>query len=146
MQIVHANALIKSTNVLRILGLDYGRSKVGVAIGVGTFAEPLKVIRYKDTKTLEAQIKKLIEDEKIDKVIVGISEGEMGEETKEFAEAIQPFISTKIEFYDETLTSKDAQRLSQEAGIPQKKRHQMEDAYAATIMLQAYLDNILIGL
>ena len=125
---------------MKTLGLDYGRSKVGIAIGVDKFAEPLRVIRYKDTKILETHIKKLIEDEKIDKVIVGMSEGEMGEETKEFAAAIQPFILSPIEFYDETLTSKDAQRLSQEAGIHQKKRHEMEDAYAASIMLQNYLD------
>lgn len=127
---------------MRTLGLDYGRSKVGVALGTGTFAEPLKVIRYKDTEILEQEIKNIIEKENIERVVVGVSEGEMAEETKEFAEAIQKYISSKIEFYDETLTSKDAQRLSQEAGIKQKKRHQMEDAYAAAIMLQNYLDSI----
>jgi len=126
---------------MRTLGLDYGRSKVGVALGTGTFAEPMEVIRYSDTNILEKRIEKLIKEEKIDKVVVGISEGVMEIESKEFAEAIQPFIHSKIEFYDETLTSKDAQRLSQEAGIKQKKRHQMEDAYAAAIMLQNYLDN-----
>lgn len=126
---------------MKTLGIDYGRSKVGLALGVGTFAEPFKVIRYSDTKILEQQIEKVIKEENIEKVTVGISEGEMAEETKEFAEAIQPFISSKIEFYDETLTTKDAQRLSMEAGIPQKKRHEMEDAYAACIMLQSYLDN-----
>ena len=126
---------------MKTLGIDYGRSKVGLALGVATFAEPMKVIRYSDTKILEEQIRKVIEEEKIDKVVVGISEGSMETESKEFADAIQPFISSKIEFYDETLTSKDAQRLSIEAGVPRKKRHQMEDAYAATIMLQGYLDS-----
>lgn len=126
---------------MRTLGLDYGRSKVGVALGTGTFAEPLEVIRYSDTKILEKRIERLIKEEKIDKVVVGISEGVMEIESKEFAAAIQPFIDSKIEFYDETLTSKDAQKLSREAGIKQKKRHEMEDAYAAAIMLQNYLDS-----
>jgi len=117
------------------LGIDYGRSKIGIAIGVGTFAEPFRVIRYKDIKILSEEIKKIIEEEKIEKVVVGISEGEMGEESRKFAETLG------AETFDETLTSKDAQKLSMEANVPQKRRHEMEDAYAAAIMLQNYLDN-----
>lgn len=118
----------------KILGIDYGRSKVGLAIADGTLAEPLKVIRYKDKNILLSEIKKIIENEEIEKVVVGVSEGEMGEESKEFAREFN------AETYDETLTSQDAQFLSREAGINRKKRHEMEDAYAATIMLQNYLD------
>ena len=60
---------------MKTLGIDYGRSKIGLAIGVGSFAEPLRVIRYKDTELLSREIKKIIETEKINKVVVGISEG-----------------------------------------------------------------------
>jgi putative Holliday junction resolvase len=49
-------------------------------------------------------------------------------------------ISIPVVTFDETLSTKEAQILSKEAGIGQKKRHQMEDAYAATIMLQNFLD------
>jgi len=120
---------------MKILGIDYGRSKVGVAIADGPLAEPLQVIRYKDLTILISQIKKIIEKEKVEKVVVGISEGEIAEESKKFANEIG------AETSDETLSPLDAQALSREAGSSQKKRHEMEDAYAACIMLQNYLDN-----
>ena len=126
----------------KILGIDYGRAKVGLALGVGTLAEPLKVIRYKDTELLRVELIKIIQENNIDKVVVGLSEGDMAEETKKFVLAIQPFIHSTIELFDETLTSRDAQKLSIEAGVNRKKRHQMEDAYAASLMLQSYLDSI----
>lgn len=127
---------------MKTLGIDYGRSKVGLALGVGIFAEPFKVIRYKDIKQLVLQVLQVIQVEQVEKVIVGVSEGEMGEESKKFASQLAVHRSLfTVDLFDETLTSKDAQRLSMEAGIPQKKRHEMEDAYAAALMLQNYLDS-----
>jgi len=128
---------------MKILGIDYGRSKVGLAIAEGPLADPWKVLHYSETSVLESQIKKIIETEKIEKIVVGLSEGQMAEETKEFVAAIQPFIISPIELFDETLSSHDAQEMSRAAGISQKKRHEMEDAYAAAIMLQNYLDSTL---
>lgn len=121
---------------MRTLGVDYGKSKIGLAIGVGSFAEPLRVVRINSFEDAIAKIEKEIEIEKPDRVIVGISEGEMGEESKKFAEELEAVT------FDETLTSKDAQKLSIEAGIGRKKRHQMEDAYAACLMLQNYIDSL----
>jgi putative Holliday junction resolvase len=127
---------------MKILGIDYGRSKVGLAISEGFLSEPLKVIRYKNPKVLSEQIKRIIEQEKVGKVVVGVSEGKMAEESKKFALDISLLSSAIVETFDETLTSHDAQALSMEAGIHRKKRHEMEDAYAAAIMLQNYLDNV----
>ena len=126
---------------MRILGIDYGKAKVGVAIADGGLSEPLQVIRYKDIKVLIAQIKEIIEKEKIDKMVVGVSEGEMGKETKEFGKVLHSsLLDFPLEFYDETLSTRDAQELSRQAGINRKKRHEMEDAFAASVMLQSYLD------
>jgi RNase H-fold protein (predicted Holliday junction resolvase) len=112
---------------MKILGIDYGRSKIGLAVAESSLAEPWKVVA-------PGEIENILKSEKFDKVVVGISEGEMGAESKKFAESIG------AETFDETLTSQDAQRMSREAGIPVKKRHEMEDAYAASIMLQNFLD------
>ena len=126
---------------MRILGIDYGRAKIGLALGVSGFSEPLKVLRVKNFEDAVAQVKKEIESEKPEKVIVGISEGEMGKESRKFLSTINNQQSTIVfDSFDETLTSQDAQRMSREAGISQKRRHEMEDAYAASIMLQNYLD------
>lgn len=121
---------------MKTLGIDYGRSKIGLAIGIGLFAEPFKVIRVVSFEDAVQKIKKEIEIEKPDSVTIGISEGEMAEESKRFAKELGAAT------FDETLTSKDAQKLSIEAGINRKKRHQMEDAYAASLMLQNYLDSL----
>jgi len=126
---------------MKILGIDYGRSKMGIAIAEGSLAEPMKVIRYKDTEVLSEDIKKIIEKEGIEKVVVGVSEGLMGEESKNFSLNFGKIIDIPVETFDETLSTQDAQALSREAGIGPKRRHQMEDAFAATIMLQNYLDH-----
>lgn len=127
---------------MKTLGIDYGRKKIGLALGMDSFSEPLKVIRVENFDDAILKIEKEIEIEKPDKIIVGISEGEMAEESKEFAKILEKEISVPVATFDETLSSKDAQRLSMEAGIKQKKRHEMEDAYAASIMLQNYLDSM----
>jgi len=120
---------------MKYLGIDYGRRKIGLAVSDGKLAEPLKVIRYKDLIVSIEQIKNVIKREKIEKVVVGMSEGDMAEESKRFAKMLN------AEMYDETLTSIDAITLSIQGGVKRKKRREMEDAYAATIMLQNYLDS-----
>jgi len=120
---------------MKILGIDYGRRKVGLAIGENGLSEPLKVIQVENFEDAVNRIEREIESEKPDKVVVGVSEGEMGEESKKFAREIG------AETFDETLTSRDAQRLSMEAGVSRKKRKGMEDAFAASIILQNYLDS-----
>ena len=125
---------------MNILGIDYGRSKIGLAIAEGNLADPIKVIKYQDTKILVDQLLKFIEEYKIEKVIFGVSEGEMGKESKNFSINFGKLVKIPVETFDETLSTQDAQRMSREAGIGQKKRHEMEDAYAAAIMLQNYLD------
>ena len=122
---------------MNYLGIDYGRKKIGLAVSDGKLAEPLKVIRYKDIKKLIEQIKNVIKRENIGQVIVGVSEGDMAEESKNFAKMLD------AKTYDETLTSIDANTLSIQGGVKRKKRREMEDAYAATIMLQNYLDILL---
>lgn len=113
---------------MRILGIDYGLKKIGLAIGVNGFSEPWKVVSL-------SELRKILETEKFDKIVVGVSEGEMGELSKKFA------IEIGATTYDETLTTKDAIKMSIEAGIGRKKRKNMEDAYASSLMLQNYLDS-----
>ncbi|HJY98530.1 MAG TPA: Holliday junction resolvase RuvX [Patescibacteria group bacterium] len=126
---------------MKILGIDYGKSKIGLALAEGAISEPWMVIRFRDKKNLLAELKVIAEKEKVEKIVVGVSEGDMGKESENFSRVLGQFLSLPVDTFDETLTSKDAQRLSQEAGIRQKKRREMEDAYAASVMLQNYLDS-----
>lgn len=127
---------------MRLLGIDYGRRKVGLAISEGKVAEPLYVIRYSDEKALRESIGRIIKEFETEKVVVGVSEGKMGEESKNFGQTLSQKLQIPVETFDETLSTQDAQRVSVEVGINRKKRKSMEDAYAAAIMLQGYLDAV----
>lgn len=127
---------------MKLLGIDYGRSKIGLAVSDGRLAEPYQVIRYKDYDKMIAHIARIVEKQKIEKVIIGMSENEMGEETKKFISVLGLQSLVPIEFSDETLSSHDAIEMSVASGMGRKKRKEMEDAFAASIMLQNYIDSL----
>lgn len=122
------------------MGIDFGRAKIGLAISEGFLAEPYSVIRYEQEKELLEKIKVLVDKEKIDKVVVGVSEGKSAEEATSFGEKLRE-LGLEIIFFDETLSTVSAQELSREAGMKRKKRKALEDAFAASVMLQSFLDS-----
>lgn len=125
---------------MKILGVDYGRKKIGLALTDGILAEPWKVVRFDDLGDVFIKIKKEIEAEKIEKIVVGVSEGEMAEESKKFSLELNRETKIPTETFDETLSTQEAQEKAIGAGIKRKKRKTLEDAFAATVMLQSYLD------
>jgi len=129
---------------LKVLGIDFGLAKVGLATSVGRLAEPYGVIKYKDTAALTEKLLAIIKKENIDKIVVGISEGIMGNKQEFFATDLSRKTTLSVETVDETLTTLEAQKLAIQAGLKQKKRKELEDAFAATLILQAYLDKIVL--
>jgi len=128
---------------LKVLGIDYGRKKIGLAFGdtQSRFSEPFETLRYEDVDSLYGEISKIISEHEIDQLVIGVSEGEMEEETKKFGKSLEEKLKLSVIFQDETLSTHDAKELSISAGINRKKRKDMEDAYAASIILQSYLDS-----
>lgn len=125
---------------MNIVGLDWGERKIGVALAAGTLAEPIVVIRYQHTSKLFKELKEIIEKYDIEKIVVGISEGPSAIAATNFARVLRTELGLPVETFDETLSSRDAQDFAMQSGKKQKKRKAMEDAYAASIMLQNYLD------
>lgn len=125
---------------MKLIGVDYGRAKLGIAYSESFLAAPLMVIKVINIDEALNRISGIIAAEKPDKVIVGVSEGEMGKEQESFAKSLEELLVCPVETWDEGLSSFDANLRSQESGIKRKKRREMEDAYAATVMLQSYLD------
>lgn len=113
---------------------------MGLAIGVSQIAEPLEVIRFESQKKAIQKIKKVVKEEGIGDIVVGVSEGKMGQESRRFGEKLRDKVDLPVHYQDETLTTKEAQELSLKAGIKRKKRHRLEDAYSAALILQNYLD------
>lgn len=123
------------------LGIDFGRTKVGLAYASGSLAAPLKVLRL-NASELSVAIKRICEEERITRIVIGVSDGVIADEARTFGESLKKELGIEVDYWDETLTTQDVQKMSIEAGMSRKKRHQMEDAFAATLILQNYLDNL----
>lgn len=130
---------------MKILGIDYGRAKVGLAVAEAGLAEPWKVIKV---GSVESAIEKVVQvitslpaGRQVVKVVVGVSEQKMGQEQESFAQSLAKIVNVPVETWDETLSTQEAQRQSIAAGVPLKRRRLLEDAFAATVMLQSYLEN-----
>jgi len=124
---------------MRILGIDYGRKKMGLAISEGVLAQPYDVIKFDSIPQAIKKILDIVKKEDLEKVVIGISEGKMEDEEREFGRMLGRYIKQPVDYFDETLTTHDAQTYSLQAGIKRSKRKAMEDAYAAALILQNYL-------
>jgi len=140
---------------MRSLGLDIGDKKTGVAISDpdGVLATPLTVIERGNQEDIIADIIKLVEQYKVECIVVGLPyslDGHLTQQAmkvKDFTEKLQNVIASRspkinIQMWDERLSSVAAERLMIEAGTRKNKRKQHQDALAAAIILQGFLDSL----
>ncbi|MBR1741994.1 MAG: Holliday junction resolvase RuvX [Lachnospiraceae bacterium] len=137
---------------MRIMGLDYGAKTVGVAISDELLltAQPLETIkRERETKLRQtfARIEALIEEYGVEKIVVGLpkklnnEEGERCEKTREFAENLERRTGLEILFFDERLTTAEADGVLSEAGVAKENRKRYIDKLAASLILKNYLES-----
>ncbi len=133
---------------MRLIGLDVGEARIGVAISdpTGTLASARQVLaRRPENVALEA-IKRLVEEEEAEAIIVGLPRSLSGElhsqaaRVQEFGESLRSQVSVPVQFWDERLSTVAAEREMRAAGANRNKRKMMIDAVAAAIILQGYLD------
>ncbi|UMZ74006.1 Holliday junction resolvase RuvX [Natranaerofaba carboxydovora] len=134
---------------MRIMGLDYGEKRIGVAISdeLKMTAQGITVIKRTLLDKDIEKIKELVLEYNVSEIVVGIPKnmdgtlGFMAEEVKEFAKEIQKKISISLELQDERLSSKAAERTLLEGDVSRKKRKEVIDKMAAVYLLQGYLDS-----
>ena len=133
----------------RILALDYGRKRTGVAV-----TDPLQMIANGLTTVPTHQVMTFLQDytkqEKVDKIIIGLPK-QMDNTLSESMQYIKPFVKNlqkempdmPVEYVDERFTSVLAQRTILAAGLKKKDRQNkaLVDEVSATIILQTYLEN-----
>ena len=134
---------------MRILGLDLGTKRIGIAISDET--ETLASGRgFYERQTLAEDIAhfvQLVQDEEIEKIVLGMPfnmDGSMGpkaEETLQFKAELHESLDLPIEVFDERLTSAEAERVLIDANVSRKKRKGVVDQQAAVLILQGYLDS-----
>lgn len=120
----------------KILALDYGTVRVGVAVSRATLAEPLMVLA--NDENLLKNIKKILIEEEIEQIVIGLSENKMAELTQSFATELKKVTDLPIHFADETLSSHSVHQKLRTA--KKSKREGNIDHYAAAEFLQEYLD------
>lgn len=127
---------------MKYLGIDFGLKRVGLAISGGNLASPFKIIEVRNFKDAVEKVQQLIKAEKFDKIfdkiIVGLPQGKMGKNVLGFVKALKK-AGLDVVTCDETLSTKRANSQMIETGFPLKKRR-VNDAYAASIILQDWLD------
>jgi putative Holliday junction resolvase len=124
---------------MRILGIDCGLARIGLALADDELAQPFGVIE--NNPRLMRKINEICQANKIEKIVIGLSEGKMAQKVKKFAQEVSQVIKLPVDFQDETLTSQEAVVKMIEAGKGKKYRQTKSDAFAAAIILQAYLDS-----
>lgn len=122
----------------KILGVDFGERKIGLAISDGSLAEPFSIIESGNQEGAIQEIAKICEREKIQKIVLGMPDG--SQKVRNFGQKLSKKTDLRIIFWDETLTSEEALAKMIEAGRPQRKRRHLDDV-AAALILQEYLDS-----
>lgn len=134
----------------RKLGIDHGLKRIGLALSdpMGIIASSLPTLKTERTteKTLD-RLLEVIAEHDIDEIVIGLPyrlSGQIGlqaDEVRHFAEALGHRINIPITYWDERLTSVQADRAMREGGLSRKKRAQRVDQVAALLILQSYLDS-----
>ena len=133
---------------MRILGIDYGEKRVGLAISspVGFIAQGLPTIeRIEGTDYLE-ELADVIKEKEVDEIVVGLpknmngSIGEKAEEVFVLVETLKSKFNLPVHTFDERLTTVRAHRAMTGAKMSKKGKKKRVDMIAAQFILQAYLD------
>lgn len=126
---------------MRVLALDYGAARTGVAISdaTGTIARPLDVVERAATDGGIAEVRALVDEHGAELVVVGMpltlrgERGAQADETEAFVEALRSVLDVPVETYDERFTTAIAARAGGAAD---------EDARAAAHLLESYLQSV----
>jgi len=136
---------------MRVLGIDYGERRIGLALSdpTGTLATPLPTLKRRAGKRPPIKaMEEIIQARDVEALVMGLPltlEGEESDWTRtvrEVGSALSQRTGLQVHYVDERLTSVRAERAVRSLGLPKNKREQKErvDAAAAVLILQSWLD------
>lgn len=132
----------------RILAIDFGTKRIGLAVSdrLGMTAQGLPTLQRTRIADDLAHLQSLVDEYSVGKILVGNPIGHAGgatymsEAVAQFVEKLRKRLVCPVELRDERLTSVEANRTLQEAGLSIAKRRRAVDQMAAVLLLQGYLD------
>jgi putative pre-16S rRNA nuclease len=132
----------------RILGVDFGRARIGVAVSdeLGMLAHPVKTVPA--SRDAAKQIAEIVREKNAERVVVGLprhmngSVGEAAGEALAFAEKLRTLVTCEVITWDERLTTIAANRALRDGGRKTRDSRNVVDQVAAQMILQGYLDGL----
>lgn len=142
-----------SQHTTRILALDVGKRRIGVAVSdeLGLTAQGLDTIERKNNREDFGALARLAAEKNAGMFLVGNplhmsgQEGRQAEWVRGFADALSERTGLPVKLWDERLTTVAAERTLRQSGISLAKRKRAVDRLAAVILLQSYLDALALG-
>lgn len=137
----------------RILGLDVGSRRIGVAVSdpLGITAQGLHTIQRRNKRHDLAALEAVIRDYEVREIVVGLplrmsgAEGTQSEKMQTFAEDLRKRFRLPVHLWDERLTSAEANRLLRETELSIEKRAKAVDRMAAVLILQGWMESRGVG-
>lgn len=133
---------------MRILAIDHGEKRIGLAISdmTATIANPLKVINHVSRLVDAAQVADIASQNDVRLIVIGQSFDEdgnpnpAGRRAGRFADELKNQTNIPIEMWDESFSTQDARYARIQLGVSRKKRVGHQDELAAVVILQSYLE------
>lgn len=134
---------------MRILALDHGTRRVGVAVSdeMYVIAQPLEYIAPEPFADFLARLKEILREKEVELIVIGMprnmdgSYGPAALKVQEFAAALKAAVTIPLKLWDERLTTTQAQKYLIAGGVRRNQRKEKVDKTAAAILLQSYLDS-----
>lgn len=131
----------------RILALDVGKKRIGLAVSdeLGITAQGIPTLQRTRIRDDLRNLRQIVDDKGIRTLLVGRplhmsgDESRQSEYTKEFAERLSEYVHLPVVYWDERLTSAEAERLMREGGASLEQRKRAVDQMSAVLLLDSYL-------
>jgi putative Holliday junction resolvase len=135
---------------MRILGLDYGTKRIGVALcdELGLTGQGLTTIVWKNRNQVLNALEVLVRNHGVEKIVIGYpvrldgTEGIQCEKVNRFARLLEARLSLPVIKWDETLSTQTAEEILIQSRMRREKRKKIVDKLAAGIILQDYLNSL----
>jgi len=132
----------------RILAIDYGRARHGLAVSdaLGMAGRPLPALKRSEAQRDLAVLRRVVEEHDVRRLVVGLplnmdgSEGEMAIEARAFGELLGRELGLPVLMEDERLSTDEAEHLLREGGLRPSQRRALRDSVAAAVILRGVLE------